>query len=102
MGSDVSITVGKHLEQLIRHYPETFQSTILGSLAQTRNTVLASVLSYCNENDQKLCVAEQFGGMINFACPARFFLVSAASNQAIREELSSTKGAHSSSSPTLQ
>jgi hypothetical protein len=49
MGSDVSITFGKHLEQLIRHYPETFQTTKLGSLTQTLNTVLASVLSYCNE-----------------------------------------------------
>jgi hypothetical protein len=139
MGSDVSITFGKHLEQLIRHYPETFQTTILGSLTQTLNTVLTSVLSYCNENDLKLCFDEEFGRMINstmalMTCleqllerkptinefitnhdgiqllfkmkvlslgPARFFLVSAASNQAIQEELSSTSGAHSSSSATF-
>ena len=64
MALDVSISFGKHLEQLIRHYPETFESVVLDSLVESLLSLLSGAVRY---KDDVVVFDQAFGQILNSA-----------------------------------
>ena len=63
MLNDVSIAFGKNLEQLMRHYPESYQKIILDSVSHGLDSLFQRAAGFCRASNE---IMEEDSGFLNF------------------------------------